>query len=106
MYSATDFIRDRTGGRTATPTIGLELRCESSCKPNRENIGIENRSGVFDGRLIICEATSRLASDAELIREQLDRLGFLVTDISQQAQFTFIQALRADREPDLEASLV
>ena len=42
---------------------------------------------MFDGRLIICEATSRLPVDAD-IRSCLERLGFHVTDIDHEAQFT------------------
>ena len=59
---------------------------------------------VFDGRLIICESTSRLPNDS-VIRERLKRLGFNVTNISTEAQFTFIQALRTDVEPAVEGSL-
>jgi len=57
------------------------------------------RTLVFNGRLIVCEATSRLPDD-DAIRHRLKQLGFHVTDISQQAQFSFIRALRTDREPD------
>ena len=57
------------------------------------------RTLVFDGRLIICEASSRFPEDHE-IRSRLEQLGFHVTDISDDAQFTFIQALRTDRDPD------
>jgi len=63
------------------------------------------RTLVFDGRLIICEASSRLPADDE-IRKRLERLGFHVTDISRDAQFTFIQAIRTDREPEIGVSLV
>ena len=60
---------------------------------------------VFDGRLIICEPRSRLPAD-DAIRSQLEQLGFHVTDISDDAQFTFIQALRTDREPEIGVDLV
>ncbi|MEO2013904.1 MAG: zinc-ribbon domain-containing protein [Fuerstiella sp.] len=63
------------------------------------------RTLVFDGRLIICEASSRLPEDDE-IRTRLEQLGFHVTDISHDAQFTFIQAIRTDREPETEVALV
>ncbi len=63
------------------------------------------RTLVFDGRLIICEATSRLPEDAD-IRSCLERLGFHVTDIDHEAQFTFIRAVRTDKEPDFQLSLV
>jgi hypothetical protein len=63
------------------------------------------RTLVFDGRLIICEATSRLPEDAD-IRSCLERLGFHVTDIDHEAQFTFIRAVRTDREPEFQLSLV
>ncbi|MEO2019231.1 MAG: methyltransferase-like protein, partial [Fuerstiella sp.] len=63
------------------------------------------RTLVFDGRLIICEASSRLPEDDE-IRGRLERLGFHVTDINHDAQFTFIQAIRTDREPETEVALV
>ncbi len=63
------------------------------------------RTLVFDGRLIICEASSRLPADDD-IRKRLERLGFHVTDISRDAQFTFIQAIRTDREPEMGVSLV
>jgi ribosomal RNA-processing protein 8 len=63
------------------------------------------RTLVFDGRLIVCEATSRLPSDED-IRHRLKDLGFHVTEISQQAQFTFIRALRTDHEPDPELELL
>jgi len=63
------------------------------------------RTLVFDGRLIICDASSRLPADDE-IRKRLERLGFHVTDISRDAQFTFIQAIRTDREPEIGVSLV
>lgn len=63
------------------------------------------RTLVFDGRLIICEASSRLPADDD-IRKRLERLGFHVTDISRDAQFTFIQAIRTDREPEIGVSLV
>ena len=54
---------------------------------------------VFDGRLIICEASGRFPEDRE-IRHRLERLGFHVTNISEDAQFTFIQALRTDRDSE------
>ena len=63
------------------------------------------RTLVFDGRLIICEACSRFPEDHE-IRNRLERLGFHVTDISDDAQFTFIQALRTDQEPQPGISLL
>ncbi len=63
------------------------------------------RTLVFDGRLIICEATSRLPEDSE-IRRRLDRLGFHVTQINNDAQFTFIQALRTDNPPNYDMSLI
>jgi SAM-dependent methyltransferase len=60
---------------------------------------------VFDGRLIVCEPRTRLPAD-DAIRSRLDQLGFHVTDISDDAQFTFIQALRTDREPEIGVDLV
>jgi len=63
------------------------------------------RTLVFDGRLIICEASSRLPADDD-IQKRLERLGFHITDISRDAQFTFIQAIRTDREPETDVSLV
>ena len=63
------------------------------------------RTLVFDGRLIICEASSRLPADDD-IQKRLERLGFHITDISRDAQFTFIQAIRTDREPEIGVSLV
>ena len=63
------------------------------------------RTLVFDGRLILCEATSRLPSDKD-IQHRLNDLGFHVTEISRQAQFTFIRVLRTDREPDPELELL
>ena len=60
---------------------------------------------VFDGRLIICEPRTRLPAD-DAIRSRLEQLGFHVTDISDDAQFTFIQALRTDREPEIGVDLV
>jgi len=63
------------------------------------------RTLVFDGRLIICEASRRLPADDD-IRKRLERLGFHVTDINRDAQFTFIQAIRTDREPEIGVSLV
>ena len=63
------------------------------------------RTLVFDGRMIICEASSRFPEDHE-IRSRLERLGFHVTDINHDAQFTFIQAIRTDREPETGISLV
>ena len=63
------------------------------------------RTLVFDGRLIICEASVRLPEDNE-IRSRLTRLGFHVTDINRDGQFTFIQAIRTDREQETGISLV
>jgi superfamily II DNA or RNA helicase len=63
------------------------------------------RTLVFDGRLIICEPRSRLPGD-DAIRSRLEQLGFHVTDINDDAQFTFIQALRTDRESDTGVDLV
>ena len=62
------------------------------------------RDNLFDGRLIICEASSRFPEDHE-IRSRLERLGFHVTDINHDAQFTFIQAIRTDREPETGISI-
>jgi superfamily II DNA or RNA helicase len=59
---------------------------------------------VFDGRLIICEASSRFPEDHE-VRQRLQRLGFHVTNISEDAQFTFIQALRTDRDSEPQIAL-
>ena len=63
------------------------------------------RTLVFDGRLIICEPTQRLP-DRESIRERLERLGFNVTDIMADAQFTFIRAVRTDADPNPDATLL
>lgn len=63
------------------------------------------RTLVFDGRLIICKARTRFPEDHE-IRSRLERLGFHVTDINHDAKFTFIQAIRTDREPETGISLV
>jgi|GEM_PF-134804 len=81
--------------------FSLSLMGANSCDYLREAA----RTLVFDGRLIICEASTRLPADDD-IRKRLERLGFHVTDISRDAQFTFIQAIRTDREPEIGVSLV
>ena len=63
------------------------------------------RALVFDGRSVICEATNRLPAN-EIIEDRLNQLGFVVTEITVDAQFTFIHALRTDTEPDPAGKLL
>lgn len=42
----------------------------------------------------------------DTIAERLQRLGFNVTDVSQDSQFTFIRAVRTDQDPDFDVALV
>ena len=61
------------------------------------------RTLVFDGRLIICESTKRLP---ESVQDRLKQIGFHVTDISSEAQFTFIRAVRTDVDPNQDVDLL
>ena len=51
----------------------------------------------LDGHLWIAEATSRI-SDIAAFTEMLERLGFDVLPISKKWKFTFIRAIKTDRE--------
>ena len=63
------------------------------------------RTLVFDACLIVCEATSRFPED-DANHERLKLLGFHVTYIAQEGQFTFTDALRTDRDPYTKSSLL
>jgi len=51
----------------------------------------------LDGHLWIAEATSRI-SEISLFKEMLERLGFDVFQITQKWKFSFIKAIKTDRE--------
>lgn len=51
----------------------------------------------LDGHLWIAEPTSRI-HDIELFKELLNRLGFDIRDVSVKSKFTFIKALKSERD--------
>ena len=63
------------------------------------------RTLVVDGRLIVCDATSRFPED-DAIHERLELLDFHVTDITQEGQFTFLEDLPTDRNSHSDTSLL
>ena len=57
------------------------------------------RTLKLDGRLLLWVATSRF-DDPERFARDLARLGFDVSRVMEGAQFTEIQAIKVDREPE------
>ena len=60
---------------------------------------------VFDGRLIVCEATFRFPED-DVIHERLELLDLHVIDITQEGQFTFLEDRTTNRDPHSDTSLL
>ena len=56
----------------------------------------------LDGQLWIAEPTSRI-KDTNRLRDLLFRLGFDVTRIEEKWKFTFIKAIKSEREPNSAA---
>ena len=53
----------------------------------------------LDGHLWIAEPSSRI-QNIELFRDLLFRLGFDVSRIDEKWKFTFIKAIKSEREPN------